>query len=452
MKLSKPILISTLVTLFFLGAFIIPIPSATLRQTHIVPLAEFGDFAGSLASRTFSQTKKSENLARRLARDAARKAARAAMTSTVTYRIKPGDTFSRILARYQAPPETASLVEKALRENGAAEKLRIGEEISLVFAKSGKLRSFKRNLSGGRLLELRSSPSGGYNIRLIEPKIVEEERLVSGSIQSSLAQAASAFNVPYSIIDELADVLGSKINFSRDLQPGDTFTVLYSERRTENGIILKAGPLKAAAVNSGGNMFAAVRYTGKDGRARYYDREGKPFGSYFLKYPVSFTRVSSVFSDNRLHPVLKTRRPHNGVDFAAPHGTPVRAVADGVVDRAGYYGASGNMVMIRHDHRYTTGYLHLAKFAPGIRKGTYVKRGQHIGNVGTTGLSTGPHLHFSLFDRGRYTDPMKANLPMLTPKEASIPQQYLASILDTLRAEHKRVVVAANSSQSKSRS
>ena len=449
MKRSKAIFISAFCALLFLGTFILPIPSGTIRQVQLVPLTEFGAFTGNPAGRTQAHVKKSENLARRLAKDAARKTARAAQISTIIHKVKSGDTIARILARFGIANDTALLAEKALQKAGVTHKLRIGEELSLIFSRSGELLRLNRNLGEGRAIELQADSTAGYNVRLVEPKIVEEERLISGSIKSSFARSAQAVRVPYSIIDELADVLGGKINFSKDLQPGDTFTVLYVERRTESGIILKPGVLKAAAISINGSMYAAVRHAAKDGQARYYDRDGSPLGSYFLKYPVNFTRVSSVFSDSRLHPVLKIRRPHHGVDFAAPQGTAVRAVADGIIERASYDGCSGNMIVIRHDHRYTTGYLHLSKFASGLRKGSRVKRGQYIGNVGTTGLSTGPHLHFSLFDRGRYIDPIKTTLPMITPKDAKIPQQYLAAMLDTLRSEHARVIVAANTQSGK---
>jgi murein DD-endopeptidase MepM/ murein hydrolase activator NlpD len=157
---------------------------------------------------------------------------------------------------------------------------------------------------------------------------------------------------------------------------------------------------------------------------------------------VRFSRISSQFSKSRFHPVLKRRRAHNGVDFAAPIGTPVRSVADGVIVSAGYAGGSGNMVKIKHGARWQTAYLHLHRISKGIRKGLKVTRGQVIGSVGKTGLATGPHLHYSLYDRGRYVDPMKTQLPKMPGKYDPIPESKLKKAILKLEKASERVEFA----------
>jgi murein DD-endopeptidase MepM/ murein hydrolase activator NlpD len=173
---------------------------------------------------------------------------------------------------------------------------------------------------------------------------------------------------------------------------------------------------------------------GADGKARYFDAKGKLLGDTFLRYPVKFSRVSSSFSDARLHPVLKRRIPHNGVDFAAPVGTPVRASADGTVTFVGRKGPSGIMIKVKHNARYRTAYLHLSRIAKGIKRGTRVSRGQVIGAVGATGRVTGPHLHYSFYDRGKYVDPMKIELPTIEGlnKGNRIAKSYLKRVVVTL--------------------
>ena len=171
-------------------------------------------------------------------------------------------------------------------------------------------------------------------------------------------------------------------------------------------------------------------------RQHYVDETGVKLGNYFLRYPLKFTRISSVFSKSRFHPILKKSRPHNGVDFAAPTGTPVRSVGDGTVIDAGYRGGAGNMVKIKHNDKYSTAYLHLSKFAKGIKKGVKVSRGQMIGAVGKTGWATGPHLHFSLYIDNKYVDPFKVNIPKVSSSNVKAPEGEILNLVDELKTSH----------------
>ena len=194
-------------------------------------------------------------------------------------------------------------------------------------------------------------------------------------------------------------------------------------------------------------MYAVVRDVAADGTVRYFDERGEMPTKSFLRYPVQFTRISSVFTHARFHPVLKVSRPHNGVDFAAPVGTPVRTVGDGVVLFAGWNKSGGNMIKIAHDSRYTTEYMHLSKISTSVKKGSRVSRGSVIGALGNTGLSSGPHLHFGLFDKGNYVDPMKAKIIQAAP-DIKAPKSVFALIADMKRT-HRSIAVASASSTKK---
>jgi murein DD-endopeptidase MepM/ murein hydrolase activator NlpD len=208
----------------------------------------------------------------------------------------------------------------------------------------------------------------------------------------------------------MADVLGWEFDFRR-VRPGDRFRVLYEERTSIDGRPLAPGKLLAAEIRSGKRVAQAFFYNdGDDGV--YVDGKGRTIGNGFLRFPVEFSRITSHFSRQRFHPVLQVQRPHHGVDFAAPAGTPVRAAGDGVVASAGWEGDYGNQVEIRHENGWTTRYAHLKAIAPGMRPGRTVRQGEIIGWVGQTGLATGPHLHFGLFRNGEYQNPLTARVEL----------------------------------------
>ena len=394
--------------------------------------------------------KSSDELARKLTRMTSRPRSEHARLASIVHKVKPGDTLAKIWSRFGAPFGLALQAEKALDSvGGSAPKLQSGEKIELRFAPNGRIIGLTKNLGAGKMVVLDGSRTSGYSASLHSPTIVERERVVSGLITSSLVDAALKENVPYSVIDDFVDLFGSKIEFSRDLQPGDTFSLVYVERVSEDGEHFEAGPIRAASINNSGALMAAVQYVGSDNKERFYDQDGQLLGNYFLRYPLNFTRISSVFTTSRFHPVLKTNRPHNGIDFAAPLGTAVRAVADGTIEIAGYNGGSGNMIKVRHDQRYSTAYLHLSRIAAGVKNGTKIARGQIIGAVGMTGLATGPHLHYSLYDHGRYVDPLKTALPILNPSGQHIPAALLAARLEVLRVEHEKTLLAYNSQSKK---
>lgn len=368
--------------------------------------------------------------------------------SEITYRVQRGDTLSTIWEKIGAPRSGAIMAAKAFKEAGlSAASLKVEDELQMSLSLDGDVTSLQQALSDGRWLIIHGNSQDGYESSMLDADIEETQASVSGTIFSSFADAALAQGIPYSVIDEYVDLFSSRVEFQRDLQPGATFAVTYLQRHCRrSGTALSPGKIVAASLWHENTLLAAVRYVGRNGRAYYFDEQGQPLGNYFLRYPLRFSRISSSFNWARFHPVYQRSRPHLGVDFAAPYGTPVRAVADGVVVEAGYNRDGGNTVKIKHGSRYSTAYLHLAKIGSGIKRGATVARGQLIGTVGSTGISTGPHLHFSLFDYGRYIDPLKAKLPALPEGVESIPKAVLVAAIDTLKQHHAQVAVAMEDS------
>jgi len=369
----------------------------------------------------------------------------------VTHLVKSGDTLASIWNKNGAPLYGASQAAKAFKEAGVSSTaLRRGEQLELIVSLAGDITDLTRQLDDGRTLIIQGNSIDGYVPTVLNAEISEQEKTVTGTVFSSFFAAATERGIPYAVIDEFVDLFSGRIEFSRDFQPGDTFTVNYIDRKCEGQALhLPPGPIMSASIRTASNLLVAIRHVSNDGRAYYFDENGEPLGNFFLRYPLKFSFISSSFSWARFHPVLQRTRPHLGVDFAAPLGTPVRSVADGIVTEAGYNSEAGNMIKISHSERYSTAYLHLFKLAPTIRKGSHVSRGQIIGTVGSTGLSTGPHLHFALFDRGTYLDPLSAKLPKMPDDLNKIPKNLLLATLNQIKQQHEIQALAMGSAANK---
>lgn len=224
-------------------------------------------------------------------------------------------------------------------------------------------------------------------------------------INSSLWGAIMEQDMPYALAAEVEDIYQWTVDFF-GIQQGDSFTVIYDEKYV-NGTSVGIGRIWGAVFNHGGKQYYAIPYAQEEGKLRYWEASGESLRKQLLKAPLKYTRISSKFSNSRLHPVHKVYRPHHGVDYAAPSGTPVHSVADGTVVFAGWGGGGGNTIKIKHAGNLQTGYLHLKGFAKGIRVGTKVSQGQLIGYVGSTGTSTGPHLDYRIWKNGTPIDPLK---------------------------------------------
>jgi len=240
-----------------------------------------------------------------------------------------------------------------------------------------------------------------------EMRPVERDLLVvDGTVRSSLFDAMSATGESETLALELADLFQWDIDFHREVREGDTFALLVERVRSE-GTTVAYGPVIAATYTNRGKRYTAVRYAFAGSKDSYYDEHGSPLRKQFLRAPLRFSRLTSRFSLSRMHPILGQRMPHWGVDYAAPVGTPVMATADGVVTFTGWRGGGGNAVEIRHAGGFVTAYLHLSRFATGIHPGARVAQGQVIGFVGTTGMSTGPHLDYRITQNGSHLNPLR---------------------------------------------
>lgn len=363
-------------------------------------------------------------------------------------KVSRGDTLAKIFSALGASHLSALETHAAMKQAvGVASALRVGEALEIGLTPESDVSFIRRTLADGRILTLTKSATTEYETEILDVVVDEQRRTISGVITSSLSSAAQESNLSAAVVDEFVDLFSNRVEFRRDLQPGDTFSVTFTERvNRRTGEELRPGAITSASLQTRGTLLLAMQHTNENGDTHYFDELGNPLGNYFLRYPVQFSRISSAFSYARFHPVLKRTRPHNGVDFAAPVGTPVRSVGDGIVQVAGYKGAAGNMVKISHGERWSTAYLHLHNIARGLKPGMRVTRGQVIGTVGSTGLSTGPHLHFSLYDREKYVDPMKTKLPAMNENVKPLPKEYLLAALESVKVEHQRVAALKSSS------
>lgn len=249
-------------------------------------------------------------------------------------------------------------------------------------------------------------------VELCQRKVDTLQRSISGRIESTLSHTIEGLNVSNDLTNKFVDIFAWVVDFQR-LQKGDQFKLIYEENLVDEKPI-GIGRILGVYFEHSGNGFYAFPFDQGDG-LDYFDDKGNSLRKALLKYPIEFTRISSRYSKNRFHPVVKVFRPHLGTDFAAPTGTPIRSVGDGIVEEAQYKTNNGNYVKVRHNGTYTTGYLHMSKIASGIKPGTRVRQGQTIGYVGSTGLATGPHLCYRFWKNGVQVDALRVELPPSQP-------------------------------------
>jgi murein DD-endopeptidase MepM/ murein hydrolase activator NlpD len=238
------------------------------------------------------------------------------------------------------------------------------------------------------------------------------ERQISGRIESTLSHTIESLNVSTDLTNKFVDIFAWQVDFQR-LQKGDQFKLIYEENLVDE-VPIGIGRILGVYFEHSNNGYYAFPFDQGEG-ADYFDEKGNSLRKALLKYPIEFSRISSRYSMSRFHPVVKVFRPHLGTDFAAPTGTPIRAVGDGIIEEAQYKTNNGNYVKIRHNATYTTGYLHMSKIASGIKAGTRVRQGETIGYVGSTGLATGPHLCYRFWKNGVQVDALKIELPPSQP-------------------------------------
>lgn len=330
----------------------------------------------------------------------------------------PGQTtLAAVLGTHDVVDGEATPLIEALGTSFDLRRVRAGQPYRMVVGLDGRIREFSYEIDGDRVLEAhRQDPTGepAFEIVLATiPKVVELA-VVEGAIdreQSSLVAALDAAGERIDLSLAMADIFSGELDFNSDLQPGDAFRLLVEKQTRETGEFAGYGPVLAAEFVNAGRQIRAVRFTAPDGAPAYFDEEGRSLKRFFLKSPLKFEpRVTSSFSRARRHPILNYTRAHNGVDYAAGTGAPVGAVAGGIVTLAGWTGGGGRTVRIRHASGYESEYLHLSSIA--VRRGARVGQGDLIGRVGSTGLATGPHLHYGLRLNGRYVNPVTEHRKM----------------------------------------
>ncbi len=324
--------------------------------------------------------------------------------------VEKNDTLDKILVDGGLSRTESALLTRELAKSFDVRRLKPGHLIRLHYDRTGVVDAVQLRLTGwGDLGAVREG--GGFNVTAAPAVVRSVETTVSATINRSLYEALRDSGEGPQLVQQLVDVFQWDIDFF-ELNRGDSFSLVVTKQYAGNDLI-GYGPITAARFTQKGNTYEAFRHEMSDGRAGYYARSGSPLRKQFLKAPLQFTRVTSGFSKRRFHPVLKYFRPHYGIDYGAPVGTPVMTTADGVVVEARYKAGEGNFVRIKHNSVYETYYLHLSRFAKGLKRGTKVMQGDVIGYVGRTGLATGPHLDYRVTERGKWLNPLQ--LKSITP-------------------------------------
>ena len=333
--------------------------------------------------------------------------------------VKRGETFFDIFKNYQLDISELFELREASADIHRLRDLRPGQPYKIFLDERDRINELTYLIDDENVLTITSTGSG---FSAEKASIEYEKRLIhlSGTINDNLISSVGEGKENLMLALTVSDIFGWDIDFTTDLRKGDTFKVIV-EGLYLDGQFKKYGEVVCAGFINIGQDYNAYRFE-HDGITGYYDDEGGSLKRSFLKSPLSFRRISSSFSRNRFHPVLKTYRPHHGVDYAAPAGTPVLATGDGVVRFAGYKGQYGKLVIVRHPNGYKTYYGHLSGISSGITKGKKVKQGEIIGNVGATGVATGPHLHYEMHIGNRPVNPLTVRLP----KGKAIPEKQQA--------------------------
>ncbi len=344
----------------------------------------------------------------------------------VEHKVQRGDSLGRILKRENLDSATADQVLRALRPHMDFRKIRAGQIYRIRYDDGGRLVGFEFQITSTKKALLERGPDGTLTGRATEAKTDVRVEEVGGTVAGSLYKSMKRAGEDTRLVAFMVDVFAYDLNFYVDTHKGDTFRMLVEKEYLE-GKFLRYRRVLAAEYKGKAGTFRAVGFKtpGKRGKYRFFDQKGRGLERLLLKTPLKFARVSSRFNRRRMHPVLHRVRAHLGIDFAARTGTPVRAAAEGKIVFRGRRGGGGNVVILQHANGLQTLYFHLSKFRKGQRVGTRVTPKKVIGYVGTTGLSTGPHLHFSVKKNGSYVDPMK----MKMTRYSGIARRYRARFL-----------------------
>ncbi len=362
----------------------------------------------------------------------------------LTGSILKNDSFSKIMTKAKVAPNEALKMVKASKKVLNLSKLQMNKNYKIELSSTGEFNRFEYYFNNSRYYRLKKRGST-YKAEIINYKFDTDFKIVKGSIKNSLIADVLEYGGSYQNALDLTEVFAWDVNFFKDIRKGDKFKFLV-ETKSRDGKFVKDGKILAAILQTRKKTFDAIYFKAPNGSARYYTSEGKPLVKQFLKAPLKYSRISSRYTYRRFHPVYKKYLPHLGVDYAAPIGTPVVALADGIVASAGRNGRAGKYVALTHYGVYRTAYSHLSKFGRGVKKGKKVHQGQVIGYVGTTGASTGPHLDFQLKKFGKPINPLSFKSPGGPPVKKAYKDAFMQNSIQklyVLEETEKATIVAA---------
>jgi len=335
------------------------------------------------------------------------------------------DTLDGIFRRMALDKSDLAAIRNLPGIRQSLDLLRPGDAINVTHSHDGGIKELTRKVSETETLHV-VREEAGFAAKIISNPVETRLRTATATIDSSLFQAAEGADISDMVALKLANVFAWDIDFVLDIREGDRFTAVY-EQIYQDGKYLHDGEVLAAEFVNDGKIYRAVRFTTEDGSTGYYTPDGKPMRKAFLRAPVDFTRVSSVFNPARLHPILNTIRGHMGTDYAAPTGTPVHAAGDGRVSFEGTRGGYGNAIVLDHSNSVSTLYGHMSRFATNVHMGSHVSQGDIIGYVGMTGLATGPHLHYEYLMNGVHMNPQTVKLAGAEPLHAESMDKFRAA-------------------------
>ena len=350
-----------------------------------------------------------------------------------TITVKPGNSLQGILAKEGIDQKEINKINFLLEQKIKLINLQVGQKINLLLKKENNkifLSRLSFSLNEITNVYLFENSEQNYNIKIINKILEKKNYLAKGFIKNSLYNSAQKQGVDPEIIIEFARIFGFEIDFQRDIRENDEFQILYERFEDDDGEVQKNGEIIFAYMNNNGKEISLYRFKDQKNNIGYYSKDGKSIEKALMKTPINGARLSSSFG-LRKHPILGYNKLHQGTDFAAPKGTPIMASGSGTIEMASWNGAYGKYVRIRHNSTYKTAYAHLTRFGKNIRRGAKVQQGQIIGYVGSTGRSTGPHLHYEVLIKNKRVNSQNLKLPSgknLTGNDFKVFEETMKSI------------------------
>ena len=332
---------------------------------------------------------------------------------TIDYKVKQGDTYESIINEINIPKKEKTLFLKTIKKNKNLKILKLNQSIFFKIDRKNipRIIEFKIEISKKKeIFFSRKRIEDNFIYKIVQKNLDKIISYKEGIITTSLYDAAIKLKIKPNVIIDFARMYGFQVDFQRDIWKNDSFQIIFEEFKNQEGLVIETGEIIYANLNLQNKDLKLYKYEYEKNKVDYFDENGKSMRKTLMKTPINGARLSSSYG-KRKHPILGFTKMHTGTDFAAPKGTPIMASGDGLVVRAKWCGGGGNCVKIKHNSVYQTVYAHMSKFAKGIKKGARVKQGQIIGYVGSTGLSTGPHLHYEVIENGKKINSQKLKLP-----------------------------------------